>query len=68
MKRLPTLSGNVKMKHMILIAVYMTLDQVTKGESSIALTCKHKMSPDMSFPTMWHFDKCRLRQASAASC
>ena len=43
MKRLPALSGNVKMKHMILIAVCMTSDQVTKGESSISLTCKHKV-------------------------
>ena len=25
------------------------------------------MSGDMWFPTMWHFDMCRLRRASAAS-
>ena len=25
------------------------------------------MSHDMRFSTMWHFDKCRLRRASAAS-
>ena len=25
------------------------------------------MSRDMRFPTMWHFDKCRLRRACAAS-
>ena len=27
----------------------------------------HYMSRDMWFPTMWHFDKCRLRPACAAS-
>ena len=27
-----------------------------------------KLSCDMWFPTMWHFDKCRLRRACAASC
>ena len=26
-----------------------------------------KLSRDMRFPTMWHFDKCRFRQAYAAS-
>ena len=25
------------------------------------------MSRDMWFPTMWHFDKCRLRRACAVS-
>ena len=26
-----------------------------------------QMSRDMRFPTMWHFDMCRLRRASAAT-
>ena len=28
---------------------------------------KLHLSLDMRFPTMWHFDKCRLRSAYAAS-
>ena len=28
---------------------------------------KYNLSRDMWFPTMWHFDKCRLRRACAAS-
>ena len=31
------------------------------------LHLENHMSWDMSFPTMWHFDKCRLRRACAAS-
>ena len=27
----------------------------------------HNISPDMWFPTIWHFDKCRLRRACEAS-
>ena len=33
------------------------------GSNSVS----YKMSSDMWFPTMWHFDKCRLRRACAAS-
>ena len=29
--------------------------------------CSRYMSRDTKFPTMWYFDKCRLRQACAAS-
>ena len=28
---------------------------------------KEHMSRDMCFPTLWHFDKCRLRRAYGAS-
>ena len=31
------------------------------------LEYQQQMSRDMRFPTMWHFDKCRLRQSCAAS-
>ena len=32
-----------------------------------AITDHSNMSRDMRFPTMWHFDKCILRRACAAS-
>ena len=31
------------------------------------LSCSIQMSRHMRFPTMWHLDKCRLRQACAVS-
>ena len=34
------------------------------GENVCAFS---QMSRDMLFPTMWHFDKCKLRRACAAS-
>ena len=38
---------------------------VTDG---LCAQCHHKnLSQCMRFPTMWHFDKCRLGRASAAS-
>ena len=38
----------------------------TKLENTVLLCCS-KLSHDMRFPTMWHFDMCRLRQACVAS-
>ena len=29
---------------------------------------RNEVSRDMCFPTMWHFDKCRLKGACAAFC
>ena len=35
---------------------------------SFSFQINPNMSRDMLFPTLWHFDKCRLKRACAASC
>ena len=36
-------------------------------ELTTTRTCDINLSRDMWFPTMWHFDKCRLRRVCAAA-
>ena len=38
----------------------------TFANGHVATDADYDLSHDMRFPTMWHFDKCRLRQACAA--
>ena len=38
-----------------------------KGASRDVVKSKLLMSRGLRFPSMWHFDKCRLRRACAAS-
>ena len=40
---------------------------VCVGGGPMFIPMKTYMSQCMRFPTMWHFDMCRLRRASAAS-
>ena len=46
---------------------FKLLHEHGEAEQKVVPVRKKEMRHDMRFPTMWHFDKCRLRRACAAS-
>ena len=70
-KSFNTALGSIPSLH----SLFVNLAMVSPGNGwtlhpsipDIFLAIESQMSRDMWFPTMWHFDKCRLRQAFVAS-
>ena len=58
---------NPNMTEILLTGTYKIKNKQKHGASWTKILCRKQKSRDMWFPTMWQFDKCRLRRACAAS-